>query len=163
MKASGVQRSVLATYRKSAGITPTTVYDSPLSVSARPTTCGSAAEPPLPEGVAENDDAVRAGAVFLVEEGAAEPRGDPEQREEVGRDLEALEPLRLALAGEVRGPADVAERRDVGEDAVVALQVQVGQRRHRPELVAARRVVDRDELLGPVVRQRLQQDRRSPR
>ena len=100
---------------KSSLMTPTIVCVAPLSCTVRPMTAGVAAEPTLPQRMAENH-AVR--VVRLVPSSSVNARPSTgrssERAEELGRHAEPGDALRLLDAGDVhvppREPRDVLER-----------------------------------------------------
>ena len=69
--------------RNAGGITPTTVKGSPSSTMARPTMRAIAAEAPLPQPVAEDDDPVAAGLIFAGQERAPDGGWHAERAEQV--------------------------------------------------------------------------------
>ena len=117
---------------------------------------GIAAELALPEAGADQDHRRRARPVLVGGEVAPEHRLDAEHAEEVRRDELALEALRLADAGQAE--ALHARHRHRGEAAVLPLPVAEVEERDRaaPEVRLA--LVDRDQLLGARVRERLEED-----
>src|SRR4029079_19268555 len=116
-------------------------------------------EAPLPETVAEHDDVLETLATVAGQERAAKHRGDAEDLEEVCRGIRAGQLLRLAGAGELHVPAPRDRERVEDVRALADLLVA----RHREpclEVVEVRVVVvERDETLGTVVRQRAQENR----
>src|SRR5688572_3126426 len=66
---------------------------------------GVAAEEPLPDAIAEDDDAAAVGVVFALAEAAAVERLDPQHVEEIGADAGRLYALRLFAPGEAQAAA----------------------------------------------------------
>jgi hypothetical protein len=87
------------------------------------------AEVPLPEGAAQNGDAIRARHTFLGEKRAAEHGVDAEDREESRRRTQARHIEGLAAPGE--GVAQRLEGRHRSDGARLFLPVAECQRRHQ--------------------------------
>src|ERR1044071_2218993 len=63
-----------------------------------------AAEPSLPQVLADDDDAPRAGAIFFGHKSAATLRRHAERLKKIGRDLKPLQSFRLSVAGQIGRP-----------------------------------------------------------
>ncbi len=74
-----------------------------------------AAEVRAPRAVADDGDSRPRVPRLLLREDAAENRTHADDREEVAEDVDVVEQLRLALAGERRGPLEVEKAGDVLE------------------------------------------------
>src|SRR5262245_7379826 len=105
--------------------------------------------------MADNSKAIRAGAILFGQKGPALPHAYAEQREKIGRDFKTLEPLRLSPASQVRGQSPIVQRRDVVEDRIAALQIQIGRGRKGPPRFAARSPENSNQFVGVRIRQRL--------
>ena len=120
---------------------------------------GIAREAPLPQPVAEEGDAVVADLVLVLGERAADERRHPQHREQIGRHARPVQPLRLALAGQIE-VGDGTQRGDVLEHVIARLEVV--DVRH-PDVRARQAALGRGapDVHEPVrlaVRQRLQDD-----
>src|SRR5207244_146392 len=69
-----------------------------------------ATELPLPEPIAQHDDAVRCGAIVLGPQGATEERTRAQHVEEMTRDDPVVDPDRVAVRQERPRPARRADR-----------------------------------------------------
>src|SRR5205085_9825765 len=94
-----------------------------------------AAEPPLPERVADDDGAVRADDVLPVRERAPERRRGAERGEEAARHVRRREVLRLRAVAVHDADVVAVERADRREAAQLALPVLQLDGAHRAALL----------------------------
>ena len=92
-----------------AGMTPTIVCGTPLSLSVRPRTSGVRREAVAPHAFVDHDDALGLRAIFLGRERPAEERADAEHGGEVVGDDGTLDPFGAGAVGQVEAVA-VVER-----------------------------------------------------
>ena len=70
----------------------------------RPDDAAIAAEPALPQRIAQHDDAIPAGLVFTGDERAPEGRRNTERAEQIGSDPQARQALRAVTRRERGAP-----------------------------------------------------------
>ena len=109
-----------------------------------------------PEAVAQHHDAVVADGGFFGHERAAEDGVGFEHGEQVRRRAQAGHVLRIA--GALVAEVDVPVRRERFEALRLALPVFVGRHRHRPLVAVGIDLPQHRDLLGILVRQRVEDD-----
>ena len=115
-----------------------------------------AGEAPLPEAVADHRHPGRRRRLLVGVEQATGHRLHPQHRQQSGRGADTVEPLRLAVPGEVRAPP--RHRRHGREDPVLPAPVEVLRVRHRR--VGERRldVANQQQPVGVRIGEGAQQD-----
>jgi hypothetical protein len=120
-----------------------------------------ATEAPLPEGVAEHDDARHAAALLVGREAAAEHRRRAEHAQVVGRHRRAARALgrtvagdvvrRVAVRGQLAGAGEaVAPVEEVGQRRAAVPEVRIRrERHHQPVRLAIRQAAQQDRVDDP--------------